>query len=92
MKVKTIEVAMSLTIPTGSHYGSVKPYAGLSAELEDGEDVNKAYEDLSAQCVALFLKETGKLSKWFKSFQEEGIDAAVANYLNNFEVIPEAKA
>ena len=89
MKMKSISVGASITIPCGS-YNSIKPSVTLTAELEDGEDMNTAYEELSKRTMTLFMREASNLAYWDGTIMQKGVPAAASEFLS-LMVPPDSK-
>jgi hypothetical protein len=80
MKLKEIYVEVSMTIPT-AQYVNIKPSVGLRAELEEGEDVGVAHEQLSRQTMVLFMREMNNQAYWNGQTTQKGAQAAAAEFL-----------
>ena len=59
MKEKELSITVGMTIPLSGMSGPffVKPIIELSAELEDGDDVEKCSETLHHRAVCIFMNE-----------------------------------
>lgn len=56
MKVKTIEVRVSEKLNVGN-YETVDPSVTLTGEIEDGDDLETAYAELSSMAEDLWFKQ-----------------------------------
>jgi hypothetical protein len=84
MKLNQIRVDVGMTINCGD-FNSIRPGVSLSAELEDGDDAQTCYEELSAQATALFFREAFSQATHLGQTVEVGIEAACMNYLSYFK-------
>jgi hypothetical protein len=84
MKTEKITVSVAMTINLGN-YQSIRPSIELTGTLEEGDNVDKCHEELSAHATALFYKSAWSDAYNLSQVTSLGIEAAAADYLENFK-------
>ena len=84
MKTDKITVSVSMTINLGN-YQSIRPCVELTGTIEEGDDVDKCHEELSAHATALFYKSAWADAYNLSQVTSLGIEGAAAAYLENFK-------
>jgi hypothetical protein len=85
MKIKTIEVSTSLTIPDG-RYGSIRPSVGLTAEVGEDENLDTVHKELSRMVMVLFMREVQNLAYISDDISKRSSLTVAADYLNSLGV------